>query len=210
MRHARQHSESRVRERRQRVAHEAARLMADGTIDDYHHAKLKAADRLGIHDEASLPRNREIEEALRQYQRLFESQAHPSLLRARREVAMQALEFFARFHPRLTGAVLEGTAVSNSPVQLHLHSDDAEAVMLFLVEHRIPADAGARRLRLDRSRGTDAPTWRFEADGVGIELTVLPHDALRQAPLSPLDDKPMWRSSAAQLRQLMEREEPDH
>ena len=67
MHHARQHAETRTRERRQRLAHEAARLMAEGGIRDYHQAKLKAASRLGIHDDASLPRNREIEDALRTY-----------------------------------------------------------------------------------------------------------------------------------------------
>src|SRR3546814_19953739 len=55
-----------------RPAHEAARLIAEGGIRDFHQAKLKAAERLGILDDASLPRNREIEDALREYQRLFQ------------------------------------------------------------------------------------------------------------------------------------------
>ena len=71
MHRARQHAETRIRERRSRLATEAARLMAEGGIRDFHQAKLKAAQRLGIRDDASLPRNREIEDALRQYQRLF-------------------------------------------------------------------------------------------------------------------------------------------
>ena len=66
MHRARQHAETRTRERRHRLANEAARLMAEGGIRDFHQAKLKAAARLGIHDDASLPRNREIEDALRQ------------------------------------------------------------------------------------------------------------------------------------------------
>ena len=66
MHRARQHAETRTRERRHRLAHEAARLMAEGGMRDYHQAKLKAASRLGIHDDASLPRNREIDEALRE------------------------------------------------------------------------------------------------------------------------------------------------
>ena len=68
--HAHMHAQTRTRERRQRLAHEAARLMAEGGIRDYHQAKLKAAQRLGIHDDASLPRNREIEDALREIARL--------------------------------------------------------------------------------------------------------------------------------------------
>ena len=69
--HAHTHAQTRTRERRQHLAFEAARLMAEGGIRDYHQAKLKAAQRLGIHDDASLPRNCEIDEALRDYQRLF-------------------------------------------------------------------------------------------------------------------------------------------
>src|SRR5690606_6689468 len=69
--HAQAHAQTRTRERRHRLAHEAARLMAEGGMRDYHQAKLKAAQRLGILDDASLPRNREIEAALREYQRLF-------------------------------------------------------------------------------------------------------------------------------------------
>ena len=88
MHHARQHADTRTRERRHRLAHEAARLMAEGGIRDFHQAKLKAASRLGIHDDASLPRNREIEDALREYQRLFAGPEHGVRLRQRREAAL--------------------------------------------------------------------------------------------------------------------------
>src|SRR3546814_17722865 len=84
--------------------------MAEGGIRDYPQAKLKAATRLGIHDDASLPRNREIEDALREYQRLFLGDSHRAGLRLRREAALRALEFFAGFDARLVGPVLDGTA----------------------------------------------------------------------------------------------------
>ena len=83
MHRARQHAQARTRERRHRLAHEAARLMAEGGIRDFHQAKLKAASRLGIRDDASLPRNREIEEALREYQRLFLGSEQDDALRLR-------------------------------------------------------------------------------------------------------------------------------
>lgn len=203
MHHARQHSETRIRERRQRLAHEAARLMAESGIHDFHQAKLKAASRLGIHDDASLPRNREIEQALREYQRLFFGQAHSADLRVRRDAATRALAFFEPFSPRLVGPVLDGTADAHSPVLLHLHSDDPEAVARFLTEHDIPAEARTRRLRLDRERVADLPVWLFSAEDLSFDLTVLPHTALRQAPLSNVDEKPMKRASAAQLTQLL-------
>ena len=207
MHHARQHAETRTRERRHRLAHEAARLMAESGIRDFHQAKLKAAERLGISDDASLPRNREIEDALREYQRLFRGDAHAQGLRQRREAALRALAFFAGFDARLVGPVLDGTADAHSPVALHLYTDDADAVPRFLEEHLVPAEVRTRRLRLDRERQQDLPVWLFSAEDLTFDLTVLPHDALRQAPLSGVDEKPMRRASAAQLRELLAAEE---
>lgn len=207
MHHARQHAETRIRERRHRLAHEAARLIAESGIRDYHQAKIKAAARLGIADDASLPRNREIEDALREYQRLFRGNAQMLDLRQRRESALGALEFFADFDARLVGPVFEGTADGNSPVSLQLYADDADAVPRFLAEHAIPAELRTRRLRLDRERSDDFPAWQFSADGLTFDLTVLPQAALRQAPLSNVDEKPMRRASIAQLRELLAADE---
>lgn len=206
--HAQQHAQSRLRERRERLAGEAARLMAEHGIADYHQAKLKAAARLGIHDDASLPRNSEIETALRQYQRLFRRDAAGELQR-RREAALEALRFFRQFEPRLVGPVLEGTADERSPVMLHLHADDPEAVMRFFEEHDIPAQPRSRRLCLDRHREGEFGVWVFSADDLPFDVTVLPTGVLRQAPLSPVDEKPMRRANAAQVRQLVAEAEID-
>ncbi len=201
--HAALHSQTRSREQRTRLAQEAARLIAEGGMRDYHQAKRKAAARLGIHDDTALPRNSEIDDALREYQRLFGGDDHQSGLRHKREAALAALVFFAVFQPRLVGPVLAGTADAHSPVQLHLHADDADAVARFLHDAGVPAEARSRRLRLDRERSAELPVWLFSADGIGMDAAVLPLDALRQSPLSAVDEKPMPRASAAQLRQLL-------
>lgn len=202
-RHAHLHAQTRTRERRQRLAIEAARLISESGIRDFRQAKLKAAQRLGIHDDQSLPRNREIEEALREYQRLFLGDAQAQLLRERREAAAQAMAFLERFEPRLVGAVLDGTADAHSAICLHLHSDDATAVVRFLDEAGIPWQESARRLRLDRERQADFPVLVFNADGLPFDLTVLPHDALRQAPLDR-SERPMRRAALGGLQRLIE------
>ena len=212
MHRARQHAETRLRERRHRLAHEAARLMAESGIRDFHQAKLKAAERLGIHEDASLPRNREIEEALHEYQRLFgDGQARSDRLHDQRQAALRALEFFAPFQPRLVGGVLDGTADIHSAIQLHLHSDDPHEVAAFLQDQRIPAESRMRRLRMDRDRSLDVDVWLFVAEEQSFDVAVLPVSALRQAQLSPVTEKPMARASAAQLRMLLaENEMRDH
>ena len=204
MHHARQHAETRTRERRRRLAHEAARLMAENGIRDFHQAKLKAAERLGIFEDASLPRNREIEEALHEYQRLFgDSASQADRLQRQRQAALEAMAFFARFQPRLTGAVLEGSGDAHSPVALHLHSDDPQEVATFLLDAGIPAESRMRRLRMDRNRTLDVDIWLFSVEDLAFDVAVLPGTALRQAPLSAVTEKPMARASAAQLRMLL-------
>lgn len=201
--HAGEHARTRTREHRRRLAVEAARLMSEGGIRDFHLAKRKAAERLGIHDDQALPRNSEIEEALREHQRLFLGDSQPELLRQRREAAEQAMDFFAPFAPRLVGAVLEGTADAWSAVCLHLFHDEAEAVARFLAEHAIPFEQRSRQLRLDRTRSIEAPVFVFSAEGTAFDLTVLPHASLRQAPLDRSGERPMQRASLAALRELI-------
>jgi hypothetical protein len=192
---------------RVRIAQEAARLMSEHGIRDFHHAKRKAAQRLGIADTQSLPRNGEIEQALREHQRLFLADSQPQWLRTRREAAVAAMGFLAPFAPRLVGAVLEGTADAHSAVCLHVFSDDLDAVTLFLREHGVPAQLQTRRLRTSRDEQADYPVLLFAADGLPFDLTVLPRDALRQAPLDRIDEKPMRRASLAAVEELLA--EPD-
>ncbi len=202
--HHRLHAQDRMQRNRIRVAQEAARLMSEHGIRDFHHAKTKAAERLGVHDAQALPRNNEIEQALRERQRLFDADSQPQQLLQRREAAVEAMRFLARFQPRLVGAVLEGTADAHSAVCLHLFSDDPEAVTLFLREHGVPVQIQTRRLRRTREDQADYPVLLFAADGLAFDLTVMPRADLRQAPLDRIDEKPMKRASLSALENLLD------
>lgn len=194
---------------RLRIAELAARLLREGSAGAPSQARRKAAARLGIRSEAALPSQAEIETALRQQQALFAGPGHASALSIKREAALQALAFLQPFEPRLVGPVLDGTASAHTPVTVHLHTDEPEAVPRFLHEQRIPANLATRRLRLQHGRGTPLPCWLLDADGVPFELLVLPRSALRQPPLHALDDRPMARASLAQLRQHIAAEAVD-
>lgn len=204
--HHRIHAHDRAQRNRLRVAQEAARLMSEHGIRDFHHAKLKAAERLGILDAQALPRNLEIEQALREHQRLFLADSQPQLLRQRREAAVEAMRFLAPFEPRLVGAVLDGTADAHSAVCLHVYSDDPEAVVLYLRERGVPIETQVRRLRYGRDEQPEYPVLLFAADELPFDLTVLPRDALRRAPLDRADDRPMRRASLSQVEALLDEE----
>ncbi|GAB2564662.1 hypothetical protein GCM10027066_04920 [Dyella jejuensis] len=177
--------------------------MSEHGIRDFHHAKRKAAERLGVLDEQALPRNHEIEQALREHQRLFQGDSQPQLLRERREAAVEAMRFLQGFEPRLVGSVLDGTADSHSAVCLHVFSDDPEAIGLYLREHGVPFEMQTRRLRISREEQAEYPVLLFAADRLPFDLTVLPHNALRQAPLDRIDDKPMRRASLASVEIML-------
>ncbi len=201
--HHRIHAQDRLQRNRLRVAQEAARLMSEHGIRDFHHAKIKAAERLGILDAQALPRNNEIEEALREHQRIFHAESQPQLLQERREAAVEAMRFLERFDPRLVGAVLEGTADTHSAVCLHVFSDTPESVVLFLQERGVPLTQQTRRLRVTRDDQKEYPVLLFAADGLPFDITVLPRDALKQAPLDRIDEKPMRRASLAAVEELL-------
>ncbi len=189
---------------RRALAQEAARLMAEHGIRDFLVAKRKAAERFGVEDGAALlPKNREIESALGEYQRLFGGAAHAQALDAQRRAALSAMRYLSEFTPRLVGPVLSGTATPHTEVQLHLFTDRVEAVTLKLLDEGIPHELTERRIRLNAERVLPFPGVRFQMDDQPIEATVFPTDGIRQAPVSPVDGRPMRRASALEVEALL-------
>jgi hypothetical protein len=177
--------------------------MAEQGIDDFLMAKRKAAVRLGVTEAAALPRNTEIEAALVEYQRLFGADAHAESLHEQRRAALGAMDWLARFMPRLVGPVLTGSATAHAGIQLHLFTDTPEQVALELMERGIAHEITERRVRLGPDRVKAFPGLRFAAGGRQVEATVFPLDGIRQAPVSPVDGRPMRRADAAELRSLL-------
>lgn len=202
-RQTREAPKGRAHQLRRRVALEAARLISEHGIRDYRMAKRKAAQHVGVSDDGCLPRNREIEDALREHQRLFRADKQPRAQQFRLETARNAMRFLTRFDPRLVGAVLDGTADIHSPVSLHVFDDTPEAVVGFLNDHGIAFEARVRSVRLDRTRSDEFPVLLLDADGVAVEITLFPRDALRQAPLDDVNERPRQRASLATVEELL-------
>lgn len=162
---------------REQLAHRAARLMADGGITDFAFAKRKAAKQLGALETQHLPSNQEVEAALHSYRALFQAEDHPQFLRQLREEALAAMRQLSPFHPYLTGSVLSGTAGEDSDINLILFSDDAKAVLLFLLRHNLPFEDGEWKAKIG-GREENVPSYTLtSASGTLIHLIVLPENA---------------------------------
>ena len=162
---------------REHLAHQAARLMAEGGITDHALAKRKAARQLGASDTQHLPSNDEVDAALHSYRALYQHDSHPGILRQLREESLATMRLFAEFNPYLTGSVLSGTAGVQSDINLMLFSDDAKAVLLFLLKHNPEFEDGEWRVRIGGHEET-VPSYTLSGrTGVQTHIIVLPENA---------------------------------
>lgn len=183
------------------VAQEAARIMVDEGVRDYQLAKRKAMGRLGLSERTALPRNVEIEQAIRSHRDLFfteQDRRHENdLWRA----ALAAMQFLEPYQPRLVGPVLQGTAGRHSEVNLHVFADAVEELLFHFMDARARFRSDERKLRFGKEHHL-YPCLVFELNGIEVEAIVLSWTDQRRPPLSTVDGRPMRR---ADLREVTAR-----
>jgi hypothetical protein len=187
---------------RSRIAHLAARLMAEDGIEDYATAKRKAARQAGVADTRQLPTNDEIDAALRTHQSLYGGDEHVERLRELRRRALIVMRDLERFNPYLIGSVLSGTAGKYADINLQLFTDNEKGVELYLMQRGGPYKAGQRRLWIGEETRT-VPTFTVDDAGIEIELVVLALDDLRVPVKATPDGKPVERARAPAVEQLL-------
>jgi hypothetical protein len=193
---------------RVRLAEEAARIILEDGVRDYGLAKRKAADHLGLDARRELPTNTEIENAVLERNRLFESPATRREYRNRLEGAALVMERLAPLQPRLVGPLLLGILEPQPIINLHGFAETVEEVIIELADRGIATRVSERHYGRG-GRNLQVPYLSFRGpDGLDIELTVFPPDGLRQAPPSPIDGKPMRRLNLAGVHALLAKSEP--
>jgi len=189
---------------RMQIAYEAARILADQGGRDYHGARTKAANRLGLNSANLLPSNAEIQHALTENQRLFQSDTQPESLKKLRNIAKEAMQALSEFKPHLIGSVMDGTADSGSDIQLYLFADTPESLLFKLKDLDIPWHEEDKILRYANHHQQMRPTFLIHADSIEIRLTVLPLSDQYHPPISPITQCPESGITLTTLNQLME------
>ena len=176
---------------RQLVAQSAARMMAEDGVSDYGYAKKKAGRQLGVVDANCLPSNAEIEEEIRLFHDIFNSDDQLAALRLLRQDALATMQIFARFNPHLTGSVLDGTAGQFADTHIHLFADSAKDVEIFLLNQQIPYDSNDKSYRVSDRKSSDkktsgknsermkVPMYKLEGPNGFIKLSVFEYDDIR-------------------------------
>ncbi|MBL8505492.1 MAG: hypothetical protein JNJ51_03940 [Methylobacillus glycogenes] len=191
---------------RQLIAQQAARLMADEGISDYAYAKRKAGRQLGVTDSQSMPANSEIEDEIRIYNEIYNSDEQPEALLQLRKDALLVMELLARFNPHLTGAVLDGTAGKYAETHLHLFADSLKEVEIFLLNQQVPYSSDEKSYRVSERRGNDrlkVPVLTLEGPHGLIRLSVFEVDGMRVPTKSPVGGHNAQRVNAEALQALI-------
>ena len=203
------------------IAAAAARLIAEDGLD-YASAKRKAIEAIAGDcngARALMPENALVESELRRWLVTFEGARHVERLRALRQLALQLMQRLGAFQPHLIGAVLNGTATEHSDIRMHLFTDSAKDVEMFLLNEGVdfevfddePAPGAAEEvlqfvIQPARTRGMPAR--------VGVVLAIHGHDAIRVTPRGASSEPGLHaveasgRASRAQLERLLDDTEP--
>lgn len=187
---------------RTRIAHLAARMIAEDGISDYGLAKRKAARQAGAPDSRNLPTNLEIEEALRAYQQLYQADEQPERVQRLREVAVEIMRLLEQFNPYLTGAVLTGSAGRHADVHLQVFTDSLKEVEIFLLNRAIPFRT--RELRVWVGDAVEmVPDLVLSTAEADVHVTVLSPNHRRQPLRLSMDGRPLERAPLESVETLL-------
>lgn len=188
---------------RQEVAAEAARILATEGQRNYGQAKQKAAHRLGLSGRSGLPSNTKVELELKRYQAMYGGTERTQTLTEKRRAALEAMNFFGRFRPKLVGPVLEGTSDWHSRISMHVFCDTEDEVVDFLLSRKIRFEQETRRIRWHDNSYRDLELIVIEADGQCFELGLMAGGAWKQPPPDPVDGRPQRRAGTAEVERLI-------
>lgn len=195
------------RHTRLRIAEAAARLIAVDGIEDIALAKRKAARQLGAVETRNLPTNEEVEAALGAYQQLYQADEKQLRLGHLRKRAAQMMRELQQFNPQLSGAVLDGTVARYCDIDLHLFTDSAKEVELFLLNRGLDYRPRQRRVYRGTEQST-IPAFAVTTDDADFNISVFACVDLRLSLRSTLHGRRFRHAGLNMVLAMQDQEEP--
>lgn len=118
------------------LASEIATIIAEGQ-SDWNEARKTIAEEFQIRSLSQLPKDEEIESALREHYAIFDPQGHASRLLELRKTALRAMKEVSDYKPVLTRGVLNGCADKYSDIFLLAECEDPKALEIELIDRGI-------------------------------------------------------------------------
>jgi len=197
---------------RETITHEAARIMYQEDVAQYHTAKWRAAksilSRGGKNIKTirtrDLPSNGEISSAIYQMATFYEGDTINYRLFTMRLAALDIMEELQVFSPRLIGSVSTGRIKKNSDIDVHIFTDSLESLKTHLDDKQWPFEC--KQVCIMHNGKPREFTHIYLEHEFSVELSVYPENEIRVRTRSSTDGKPIIRLSYDRLLALIERE----
>ena len=176
------------------VASRAAEIIMEEGVTDYLFAKKKAAKSLGLLTSDNLPSNHEIDNALKEYQNIFQEQVDSETIVKIKKEALNIMTLFKDFNPHLTGQLLEGLIPKFPKIQINLFTDNLKEVEYILLNKNIAFDIKDKlyQEKLNKKKSTKTiPAFILEGLWFPIELKVYFENDIRSKKNNLLSNKGM-------------------
>ncbi len=174
------------------VARRAAEVIMEEGVTDYFFAKKKAAKSLGLLTNDNLPSNQEIDNALKEYQNIFQEEVDSEIITKIQKEALNTMLLFEDFNPHLTGQLLEGLIPKFPKIQISLYTDNIKEVEYTLLNNNIAFDIKDTiyQEKLSKKKSTKAiPAFILEGAWFPIELKVYFENDIRSKKNNLLSNK---------------------
>lgn len=194
---------------RQMLVREAARLMYEEGVGQYHDAKHLAAKRiLGRGQKGSfqtrtrdLPSNGEISEEVAAIARFHEGDSLTQRLFHMRVTALEVMSCLLDYSPRLIGSVSTGRIRKGSDIDLHVFTDSIESLTSHI--DSLDWDYEGKQITIRKGNAFVEYTHIYLDQEFPVELSVYPRMELRIRGRSSTDGKPIVRVSPDSLLQIL-------
>lgn len=177
---------------------------------EYFTAKRKAAAQLRLRSGTffrDLPSNAEIRAEIDLLARLHEGESRTANLLSMRLAALRVLRVLDTFQPRLIGSTLTGHIRTGSDIDIHAFSDSTYAVVDALESHGFACEVEHKKVV---KHGVSRTFTHIHArvSGFPVEVTLYSESQRSYVFKSSITGKAIERAGAAQLIELLRRENP--
>ena len=143
-------------------------------------------------------------QALRDYQALYQRDEQYHRLRALRMHAVRVMRELAPFDPHLTGAVLTGTTVRYSTIQLVLFTDSPKDVALFWLNRNVAFKASEQRYRFSDSVRLIPILTLIGSGDADVSVAIFSTVVRKDTPLSSVDGRAIEKARLSEVEAMLD------
>ena len=156
------------------VANLAAQLIMEEGIKDYLFAKKKAAKSLGLNENVNLPTNSQIDEAIDDFNKIFNPNIDIEFLQQFKTQALEVMNIFKNFKPHLMNQLSLGIIPKFPEIKINLFADNLKDVEYVLLNSELSYDFKEVKMNIKEGKPSikSVPTIYLDNLSIPAEIKV--------------------------------------